>query len=176
MQARRRQGPLPPPALPGFISTMAPSDFRSVRLPHETCGSLSRRTGSPLSPVNPSPACCCHYPGGPDGCICRSFPIRWSLPRDRGGSASTTSVFEACSAFTRYGLPDRSTAHGGLCHEASTRQSPTDSRSSASEPNRLRLVWSPHPTGSTIVSGHTPSYAGGFHGIDPLAPRHDGSD
>src|SRR5882757_10737837 len=59
--------------------------------PGETYGSLSRRTGSPLSPVKPSPTCCCHYPGGPDGCICRSFPIRWSLPRVRGGSASTTS-------------------------------------------------------------------------------------
>jgi hypothetical protein len=27
-----------------------------------------------LSRVNPSPACCCHYPGGPDGCTVDPSP------------------------------------------------------------------------------------------------------
>ena len=137
---------------------MTPSDFRTVRPPKETFGLLSRRTR--ISPVAHKPFSGMLSPlprwtGRVHASI--TFTIRWSLPRVRGGSGSTTYVFEACSAFTRYGLPDRSTAQGGLCHEASTRQLPTDSRSSASEPNRHRLVWSPPPTGSMIVSGHTPT-------------------
>ena len=51
---------------------MTPSDFQNVRPLIETFGLLSRRPGSPLSPINPSPACCRHYPGGPDGCTHRS--------------------------------------------------------------------------------------------------------
>src|SRR5713101_7357863 len=49
---------------------MAPSDFRPARL-------LARRSG--------------RYPAGPHFFSCLSFPVRWSLPRVRGGSASTTS-------------------------------------------------------------------------------------
>jgi len=78
-----------------------PPTPKSVRPLQETFGSRSRRPGSPLSPINPSPTCRRHYPGGPSGCICRFFPARCSLPRGNGGSASTTQTFEACSAFIR---------------------------------------------------------------------------
>ena len=59
---------------------------------------------------------------------------------------------------TSYGLPDRSTAQGGLCHEASVRPVTQPHRPSASEPDRLRLGWFLPPTGSMIVSRHTPTY------------------
>ena len=38
----------------------------------ERSGRYPDLKGSLLSPINPSPACCCHYPGGPDGCTRRS--------------------------------------------------------------------------------------------------------
>ena len=55
------------------------------------------------------------------------------LPSPNGRRVGIRIVtFEACSGFTRYGLPDRSTAQGGLCHEASTRPVTRPSRSLAS--------------------------------------------
>ena len=57
--------------------------------------------GSPPITRITLPACRAHYPGGPSGCICRLLPHPRGLPRNSGGSASTTVTFEACSGFTR---------------------------------------------------------------------------
>jgi hypothetical protein len=63
-------------------------------------------------------------------------------------------TFEACSGFTRYGPLDRSTAKGGLCHEASAQPVALPSRSPATRPidNYLGgtfLHWCYAPSGRT---------------------------
>ena len=155
LQARhQKQGPLLSTGFtPASSDTTAPSDSRCIHVSlRDVRVAIPTRRDLPCRRIDPSsdmPSPLPRWTGRVHASI--TFTVRWSLPRVRGGSASTSHVFEACSTFTRYGLPDRSTAQGGLCHEASTRQLPTDSRSSASEPNRHRLVWSLPPTGSMIV-------------------------
>src|SRR5262245_53024118 len=89
------------------------------------------------------------------------LPHPRGLPRVRGGSASYDFVFEACSAIhSRYGLPDRSTARGGLCHEASENDR-LPSRPARQLPSPIDFCsgWTPPPTWSMIVSRHTPTYS-----------------
>ena len=147
LQAHRRQGPLPPPALPGFLSTMAPSDFRAVRTLAARSGRYPDGADLPCRPYTLLQHAVASYPGGPDGCSCRSFPVHGSLPRDRGGSASTTSVFEACLAFNSLqpagslGRPRRPSSRGfdpAVAH----RQSLVSFRAQSTW-----LVWSPPPLG-----------------------------
>ena len=139
---------------------MAPSDFPHVRPLIETFGSLSRRMGSPLSPITPSPACCRHYPGGPDGCTHRSpspsvgaFPelgagrrprLAFSRPARRLHVTACRIARPPTAAFVTRHRP-------GSCPPTAARQlpSPIDTGSCG-----LLL-----PLGSMIVSGHTPTYA-----------------
>jgi len=56
--------------------------------------------------------------------------------------------------YSRYGPPDRSTAQGGLCHEASARPVTRPSRSSATgtidnSPGEIFLHWWFAPSGRT---------------------------
>jgi hypothetical protein len=72
--AFQKSGSFPPPALPGFIGTMA--------RPTPAAAAAQRRRSRPLPPPRrASPVtritfstCCAHYPGGPHGCACRSLP------------------------------------------------------------------------------------------------------
>ena len=66
-----------------------------------------------------------------------SSPSIGAFPEAEAGRRPRLSFSRPARHSTRYSLLDRSAALGGLCHEASTRQLPTDSRSSASEPYRL---------------------------------------
>jgi hypothetical protein len=99
-KAHQKQGPFPPSALPGFIGTTTPSDSRPARR-------LSRRwrwcdlrpDGSPPITRNTLPTCCAHYPGG-SGRVRLSVasPSCRSLPRNPGGSASTTRLSRPAQA------------------------------------------------------------------------------
>jgi hypothetical protein len=91
-----------------------------------------------LRPIGPPPitrialpACCAHYPGGPERVRLPvpSRPTRPSPLPSRVGVRIAT--FEACSGFTRYGPLACSTAQGGLCHRAPARSVTQTSRLSA---------------------------------------------
>src|SRR5262249_43203165 len=53
------------------------------------------------------PACRRHYPGGTVGCICRPLPQRWQPSLYSRQVGFRIQPFEACSAFTHYGLHAR---------------------------------------------------------------------
>ena len=97
-KAYRKSGPFPPPQLPGFISTISPSDSHRSRRPKSASRPLpSLRWVSPVSRIT-FPTCCAHYPGGSNGCSCRSLPRPRGLPRFTGGSASATSLSRPAQA------------------------------------------------------------------------------
>ena len=100
-KAFQKSGSFPPPALPGFIGTTAPSDSHRSRRPKSASRSLpSPRWVSPVSRIT-FPTCCAHYPGGSNGCSCRLLPpsVQPSPLCRRVGIRDFT--FEACSGFTR---------------------------------------------------------------------------
>ena len=77
--------------------------YDPVRLPpRPPSHTTSRLSASPqwVSPVAciTLPACRAHYPGGPDGCSCRSLPHPCCLPRIAGGSASASSLSRPAQA------------------------------------------------------------------------------
>ena len=76
------------------------ADRRLVGTPHH-------RRGFPCFIGLPMPACRRHYPGGTVGCICRSLPQRWQPSPYSGQVGFRIQPFEACSAFTHYGLHAR---------------------------------------------------------------------
>jgi hypothetical protein len=109
----------PPPGLPGFVSTMAFSDFRRVRRDCHGVG-VHRPTTTDL-PRLPAPP---HYPGGPRWVrMSVASPSAWAFPEQQSGRVHDFP-FEACSGFAR--VTARWIAQppfGGLCHEVSTRTS-----------------------------------------------------
>ena len=139
---------------------MTPSDFRTVRPPKETFGLLSRRTR--ISPVAHKPFSGMLSPlprwtGWVHSSI--TFPIRWSLPRVRGGSASTRTFSRPAQRL-----------HVTACRTARppTAAFVTRRRPGSCPPTVARQLPSPIdfgscglflPLGSMIVSGHTPTYA-----------------
>ena len=96
------QGSFPPPALPGFIGTMGPSDACRARPPKEPLpGRPGSATGLP----------CCQ---SPRAYVLRPLPRRAGRPSHVGGSGrprrpssierrlgARIQPFEACSGFTR---------------------------------------------------------------------------
>src|ERR1022692_981731 len=91
-QAHQKQGPFPPPALPGIHGTAALSDFRVGRYPATTLKArpppapdLPQLHRSPFLHAVPS------TPMDRTG-ACRFLPHSHGLPRLTGGSASTTSL------------------------------------------------------------------------------------
>src|SRR5262249_39948849 len=68
-------------ALPGFISTISPSDSHRSRRPKSASRPLpSLRWVSPVSRIT-FQTCRAHYPGGSNECICRLLPHPCGLPR-----------------------------------------------------------------------------------------------
>jgi hypothetical protein len=96
--ARQKQGPFPPPALPGINGTVTLSDFRVGRHPSTT---LEMR--SPPAPDlpqllrSPSLHAVPSTPVDRTG-ACRFLPHSRGLPRLTGGSASTTSLSRPAQA------------------------------------------------------------------------------
>ncbi len=105
-KARLKQGPFPPPALPGFLSTTTLSDShrRAPPLPQ-----LTRRWVSHVARIT-FPTCRAHYPGGSNGCSCRS-PSPSVLPSPVSAGRHPQLHFRGLlRLYSRYGPSDRSTA------------------------------------------------------------------
>src|SRR6202040_201713 len=110
-KACQKSGPFPPPALPGFDSTMTPSDSRLDRRPERRrrgCWPRPQR-GSPGARIT-FPACHAHYPGESVGGARRLLAHPCCLPRQSAGSASAISLSrptQASLALWPAGLLDR---------------------------------------------------------------------
>jgi hypothetical protein len=135
-KACRKSGPFAPPALPGFITTMAPSDSRRRPPPDVTLRLLPRLRRVSLVTRTTMRACRAHYPGGSKRVHVSiaspshaAFPILWV------GRHPHCPFRGLLRLHSRYGPPDRSAAHGDLCREAPTRPVARPSRSPASGPS-----------------------------------------
>jgi hypothetical protein len=90
--AHQKQGPFPPPALPGLHGLTALSDFRAGHHPSTTLKVRpSPNPDLPQLPRSPSPHAVLTTPVDRIG-ACRFLPYPRGLPRLTGGSASTTSL------------------------------------------------------------------------------------
>jgi hypothetical protein len=98
--AHQKQGPFPLPELPGFIGTVALSDFQAGHHPIDDVeGATFTTPGSPPITQIALPTCRAQYPGGPDRCVSvSSLPVQPSPFNRRVGVHDFT--FEACSSFT----------------------------------------------------------------------------
>src|SRR3954469_15713447 len=100
-KAHQKQGPFPPPALPGLNGRTALSDSRPTR---RLCGvgaASPSRDGSPPMTRITLPACRAPYPGGS-----RRVPVSIASPLTRPSPfprrvGIRIFTFEACSGFTR---------------------------------------------------------------------------
>src|SRR6202011_3449070 len=134
-KACQKSGPFPPPALPGFDSTMTPSDSRLDRRPERRrrgCWPRPQRV-SPVARIT-FPACHAHYPGESVGGARRLLAHPCCLPVIQPGRHPRFHFRGLLRLHSRYGPPGCSTAQGGLCHEASVRSVTQPNRSSATRP------------------------------------------
>jgi hypothetical protein len=77
---------------------MSPSDSpQSRRLCDVEAATLAHDGSPPIARIT-LPACRAHYPGGPNGCICRLLPPSRGLPHFAGGSASASSLSRPAQA------------------------------------------------------------------------------
>src|SRR6266481_9953200 len=94
--AHQKQGPFPPPALPGLHGRTALSAFRADQHPIDDVeGATFAIPGSPPITQITFPACRAHYPGGPNRCLsvsslsARPSPVNGRVGTDNymGGSS-----------------------------------------------------------------------------------------
>src|SRR3954454_12328427 len=88
-------------------------------------------TGLPRCPASPFQRAVPRTPADRDGGLCRLLPAHTAFPVSQAGRHPHLHVRGLLRLHARYGPLDRSTAHGGFCHEASTRPVAPPSRSSA---------------------------------------------
>src|SRR4051812_21508381 len=116
---------------------------------------------SPVTRVT-LPACRAHSPGGPRRVhLSVASPPRAAFPEIQAGRRPRLRFRGLLRLHSRYGPPDRSTARGGLRHEASARLVARTGRSSAtrSTDNSLggtSLHWWRAPSGRTGLLGRAP--------------------
>src|SRR4051794_29190525 len=133
------------------------SDARRDHRRDDVGGATSVPRGPPPIPITrPTfPTCRAHYPNGPERVrLSVASPLHSGLPRISGGSASMTSLQGLLRLHSRYGLPDCSTAQGGLCHEASARPVTQTDRSSATRVYRQLPGWILPPLVNRAVGAH----------------------
>jgi hypothetical protein len=134
-KACQKSGPFPPPALPGFNSTMAPSDSRLDRRLEDGVEAASPvQNGSPPLPASPSRRAMPITPADRMGAYVDYLPIRAAFPVIQPGRHPRFHFRGLLRLHSRYGPPGCSTAQGGLCHEASIRSVTQPNRSSATRP------------------------------------------
>src|SRR3954447_20158700 len=96
---------------------------------------------SPVTRVT-LPACRAHYPGGPRRVhLSVASPPRAAFPVIQAGRRPRLRFRGLLRLHSRYGPSDRSTAQGGLRHEASTSPVARTDRSSATRSNRQLSGW-----------------------------------
>ena len=111
--------------------------YAPVRLPPgpppESDGgdATSNRTGLPRLPVLPFQRAVPTTPADRTGACVDGLPVRAAFPKCTVGRRPHWFFRGLLRLHSRYGPPDRSTARGGLCHEASARPVTQPNRSSA---------------------------------------------
>jgi hypothetical protein len=93
-------------------------------------------------------------PANRTGAFVDCFPIHAAFPGNSAGRRSHLDFRGLLGIYSRYGPMFRSTAQGGLCHEASTKPVTRPSRSSATRaidnsPGGIFLHWLCTPSGRT---------------------------
>src|ERR1700751_4956834 len=128
----RSQGSFPPPALPGLNGRMTLSDSRPSRPLEATLRPLpSPRTGLPRLPEPPSRRAVPTTPADRAGARVDCFPTHTAFPKCQEGRHPHCHFRGLLRLHSRYRPPDRSAAHGDLCHEAPALPVTRPSRSSA---------------------------------------------
>jgi hypothetical protein len=155
-EAHQKSGPFPPPALPGLSSTITLSDTRQGRRPTTPLRPLPSPTvGLPQLPGSPFRHAVPTTPMDRNRCVCRLLPCStWAFPVIQAGRRPSLHFRGLLRLHSRYGLPDCSTAQGGLCHEASTRPVARPSRSSATRVYRQLPGWILPPLVNRAVGAH----------------------
>ena len=156
LEAHQKSGSFPPPALPGFNSRMTLSDTRTDR--HLTASlrpQPSPDTGLPQLPGPPFQRAVPNTPMGQNGCFCRLLPRSTrAFPVSQAGRRPSLHFRGLLRLHSRYGLLDCSTAHGGLCHEASIQPVTRLNRSSATRSYRQLPGWILPPLVNRAVGAH----------------------
>src|SRR5690349_17856179 len=109
---------------------------------------------SPVARVT-LPACRAHYPGGPRRVRPSvASPPRAAFPEIQAGRRPRLRFRGLLRLHSRYGPSDRSTARGGLRHEASARLVARTDRSSATRSNRQLSGWNLPPLVTRAIWAH----------------------
>ena len=159
--AHQKQGPFPPPTLPGLNGLTALSAFRVGHHPFDDVeGATFAIPGSPPITQITFPACRAHYPGGPNRCL--SVSSLFARPSPVNGRVGIHDfTFGACSSFTRVtaywvACPPKA----DFCPEASTRPVTRPSRSVATTSYRQLHEWILLPLVISAVGAHVESRKG----------------
>jgi hypothetical protein len=132
LRAHQKSGAFPPPALPGFNSTMTLSDSHLLPLPEAALRPLtSPQMGLPRYPFHLSGVPCPLPRRIETGARVDCFPAHAAFPVLQAGRHPHLYFRGLLRLHSRYGPPDCSTAQGGLCHEASIQSVTQPNRSSA---------------------------------------------
>jgi hypothetical protein len=154
-KAHQKSGSFPPPALPGFNSSMTLSDSRRHRRPKAPLRPLpSCPTGLRRLPAPPFQRAVPSTPVGQTGAPVDCFPICAAFPVITAGRRPRRFFRGLLGLHACYGPLDCSTAQGGLCHEAPPRPVTQPSRSSATgaidnSPGGTLLHWWCAPSART---------------------------
>ena len=117
----------------GLPNMLALSDSRPARRArHGVGGATSGRNGPPPITRTTFPTCRAQYPGGSERVpMSVASPFHAAFPVSQAGRHPRFHFRGLLRLHSRYGPLDRSTAQGGLCHEASRRPVTQPPRSSA---------------------------------------------
>ncbi len=147
------------PAVPGLRGRTTLSDSRPARHAcHDVGVAISGRNGPPPITRTTFLTCRAHYPGGSERVHTSvASPLHAAFPDRQAGRHPQIHFRGLLRLHSRYGPLGRSTAQGGLCHEASKRPVTRSPRSLAtrSTDNYLGgsfLHWCSTPSGRTVCS------------------------
>ena len=152
----------------------APGDLRYTKNLHQLDGhdlhltaplrpQPSPDTGLPQLPGPPFQRAVPNTPMGQNGCFCRLLPRSTrAFPVSQAGRRPSLHFRGLLRLYSRYGLLNCSTAHGGLCHEASVQPVARLNRSSATRSYRQLPGWILPPLVNRAVGAHCESRARAF--------------
>src|SRR6202020_2601935 len=127
----RSRGPSLPRSYPdSTVLCPRPTPVRSAA-ENDVEAATSDRTGLPRLPASPFRRAVPTTPADRTGARVDCFPIRAAFPVLQAGRHPRLYFRGLLRLYSRYGPSDRSTAQGGLCHEASIQAVTRPNRSSA---------------------------------------------
>ena len=129
-----------------------PSSQRCLEARPPACAGLPQLPGPPFQHAVPI------TPMDQNGCVCRLLPHSTrAFPVSQAGRRPSLHFRGLLRLHSRYGLPDCSTAQGGLCHEASVQPVTLPNRSSATRSYRQLPGWILPPLVNRAVGAHVES-------------------